>query len=302
MKAFCLAGPTGVGKSRFAVQLAKKVGGAVFSVDSVQVYRGMNIGTAKPTFEEQEGVLHYLIDLVDISQSFDLVQFVDAAERAVQNAVERGLVPIFCGGTGFYFQGLTKGLPATPPANAELRDQLQGKSSEELFKRLSELDPKYASTLHKNNRQRVIRALEILEETKGSVLDIPLKKREGILSDLTFYNYFFFEPREQLYSKLNSRTVGMYKQGLVEEVQHLSILGLEKNPQAAKAIMYQQTLSYLKGDLTWEEMIESAQKANRSYAKRQWTWFRKQQDFLPVCCQGLSEEKRLDLLLRRFEE
>lgn len=293
IKAYFLAGPTGVGKTQFAIDLAKKINGAVLTVDSVQVYQGMDIGTAKPTLEEQQGIPHYLTDLISPITPFNVHEFIFHANRALEEVISKDQVPIFSGGTGFYFRALLEGLPNTPKKDEKLREELEKEETTKLFERLRQLDFEYSQTITHNDRQRIVRALEIIELTKKKVSTFAPSKPEGLLSELEPHAYFLTRPREEIYHRLEKRAIEMCEGGLLDEVKALMDLGFEQNPSAARAIAYQEPLLYLKNQITYEEMIKMLQKANRNYAKRQWTWFRGDPLFKEL---DLNQKNSLDAL------
>lgn len=273
-----------------AIQLAKRLNGEVVTVDSAQVYRGMNIGTAKPTVEEMDGVAHHLIDVHDVTAPFNVAEFLQHVERILVDMKERGVFPIFAGGTGLYFQALFEGLATTPPSNTSVRARLEILATNELYALLLKKDPKYAQTITANDRHKILRANEILVTTQKKVSDFKEKIKSGHLKELVPKAYFIYRPRSVLYERLNHRAKYMCENGLLEEVEALVRKGIETNLNAKKAIAYQQPLKYLKGELSFEKMVEELQQANRNYAKRQFTFFKRLDYFEQIDLEMISQE------------
>ena len=274
-----IVGPTASGKTALSIALAKRLGGEIVSCDSMQVYRGMDIGTAKPSEEERDGVPHHLIDIADPTQSFSVMDYVDAAERAVQDILSRGRLPIFCGGTGLYLDAFLRGgVPETPGADDRLRAELQALADtcgeDLLHAELARVDPESAAVTHKNNVRRVIRALEIfrLTGTPKSEWDrrsreLPPRYRAAVIG-------LSFPVRAALVARIDARVDAMLAQGLVEETRTLLAAGVfEHSPTAAAAIGYKELLPYLRGECSLEQAVEELKIATRRYAKRQLTWF-----------------------------
>jgi tRNA dimethylallyltransferase len=284
-RAVILAGPTGVGKTRLSLLLAKELGGEIVSADSAQVYRGMNIGTAKIDEHEREGILHHLIDIRDITEPFSVTDFYEEAKRACFEIQKRNKVPIVVGGTGFYLHALIYGPPNGPPKDEEIRSALECDYEkfgiEPLFERLQEFDPSYAQTIGKNDVHKVIRALEIIEITGRAVSSFEWKERAPE-TYFDFRPWFLYRDRKELYPILDARVLKMLAQGLLDEVIALDRQGIRKNSTASQAIGYKQTLEYLdsaKTEKEYKEYVERLQAATRHLAKRQFTWFRKEPFF-----------------------
>jgi tRNA dimethylallyltransferase len=277
-----LAGPTGVGKTPLSLTLAQALGGEVVSADSVQVYRGMDIGTAKATVQERAQVPHHLIDLVDVTQPFNVVDFFYEATRCLDMILARGRVPIVVGGSGFWIHALLYGPPSGPAPDPELRSQLN-EALERLgiaacYERLQKGDPEYAATVSPNDRAKIIRGLEILTLTGRKVSDFAWRDRE-VSHQYQFHCWFLDCDRYTLYPRLNQRCEQMVANGLIEEVRRLDAEGLRTNPSAARAIGYRQTLEFLETEQSpdqFRDYLQKFQSAMRHYAKRQWTWFRRE--------------------------
>ncbi len=306
-KVIVIAGPTAVGKSEMALQLADMIGGEIISADSMQVYRGMNIGTAKPTLEEQLQVPHHLIDLCDLDERFDVVSFYAHAKNACRVIHEREKIPIVVGGSGFYIHAMLYGPPSGPPPNAKLRARLEEEAAtlgaETLYKRLEELDIDYAKTITIHDRHKIVRALEIIELSgeKVSKNSWRLKQRPQAFD---FRCWFFNRPRESLYHRVNRRCEQMVKQGLLKEIETLQRAGLDENPHLASAIGYRQGLEFLKTDqleTDYHHFLETFKQATRQLAKRQLTWFRKEPLFHWLDLDLHDPETILDIILRDYK-
>lgn len=279
-----IAGPTGVGKSAFALKLAEAVGGEIISADSMQIYNGMDIGTSKPTRIERKQVPHHLIDIRHVTESFNVVDFYYEARHCCQVILGRDNVPIVVGGSGFYIHALLYGPPNGPPSVPELRktleDEMVQAGSDALFERLRHLDPQYASTITKNDKQKVVRALEIITLTGKKVSKLSWAGRVKPLN-YDFHCWFLHRPREHLYQRIEKRCDKMLEDGFLEEVEKLEKEGLRSNSSASNAIGYRQALEYLttkKTEADYIKFVESFKKASRNYAKRQLTWFNKERE------------------------
>jgi tRNA dimethylallyltransferase len=269
-----IAGPTAVGKSAVALSLAASLQGEIISVDSMQVYRGMDIGTAKPSMNERRGVPHHLIDILNISQGFDAAQFVRAAEEAVQGIRKRGKTSILCGGTGLYFKAFFEGLGTAPPANAEVRAQLEHTPIKELLDELERADPATFARIDKSNPRRVIRALEVIRLTGRPFSEQKASWKESEHSNALFV--VLTRPAELLRRRIDARVDQMFQAGLVEETRRLLGCGLQENRTALQALGYRQVCDHLLGGVPLEETIELVKVRTRQFAKRQMTWFRRQ--------------------------
>lgn len=287
-KVIVLAGPTGCGKSDFAIKLAENMGGEIISADSMQVYKGMDIGTAKPSFDDRKRVPHHLIDIRHVKDQFNVVDFYYEARHCCQLVLARNNVPIIVGGAGFYIHSLIYGPPSGPPSIPELRKSLEKEmkelGAEALYERLIHLDPQYASTITKSDKQKIIRALEIITLTGKSVSKLSWKGRTKPLN-YDFHCWLLTRPREHLYKRIEKRCDKMLDEGLIEEVVRLEQEGIATNSSAAQAIGYRQVLDYLKTNQTVEDskaLVEKFKQASRNYAKRQATWFNKEPLFQKI--------------------
>lgn len=305
-KVIIIAGPTCVGKSELALELAKKLGGEIVSCDSMQLYRGMNIGTAKPTLEERLEVPHHLVDMKELHEECNVVQFYNAATLACQQIHERKNIPILVGGSGFYIHTFLYGPPGGPPPNKELRAKLEldieKQGSEPFFAELEKLDPEYAKTITPHDKHKIVRALEIIQTTGKKVSALAWNRKYSSKWDARCW--FFNRPRDSLYHRINKRCDKMVEQGLLLEVEELIKQGIKNNRTAAQSIGYRQAIEYLespKGKVHYERFVESFKQATRHYAKRQITWFKKEPLFHWLDLDLHDPETILDIILSDFE-
>ena len=306
-RAIIISGPTGAGKTALSLELAERLGGEIVSADSVQVYRGMDIGTAKVSKEDRARIRHHLIDIRDINEPFNVADFYEEAKAACLDIFIRGKVPIVVGGTGFYLHALLYGPPCGPPADPAIRAALEKDYEkfgiEPLFERLQEFDPAYAATITKNDVNKVTRALEIIEVTGRPVSSFAWKERK-LEQYFDFRSWFLHRPREILYPELEKRCEEMLKSGLLEEVVTLDRAGIRKNRTAAQAIGYKQSLDYLDTAQSlqdYEHFVEVFKVASRHLAKRQFTWFRKEPHFQWVDLSKLTAEDVIGMIANDYE-
>jgi tRNA dimethylallyltransferase len=273
--ALWIAGPTACGKSRLAMQLAKSCDGEIISVDSMQVYMGMDIGTAKTSKEEQSSVRHHMIDLVKVTESFDVAQFRKEALAAALDIAQRGKLIIFCGGTGFYFRALLQGLGKGPPSDPVLRQELNDWPIRELCKALESADPETYASIDRSNKRKLVRALEVVRLTGQSFSSF---KPETSLSPPGSGKRFWFLERAapELRKRIDDRVDKMIAIGWIDEVQRLMDLGLREGSTASQAIGYGHIMNYLRGCASLDATIDEIKKKTWQYAKRQRTWFRHQ--------------------------
>ena len=280
MESIYLAGPTASGKSAVALELAERLSGEIISVDSVQVYRGMDIGTAKPSAGERARVPHYLIDVVDLRKEFDAAQFMQLASAAAADILGRGRRPIFCGGTGFYFNALLGGLDEMPRGDAALRKELENAPLELLLEELRSADPDTYEQLDRQNRRRVLRAVEIWRASGRRPSELRKKQSKPTARHLIVIE----RTVDDLQARIRERVDAMFAAGLVEETRALLSAGLAQNRIAALSLGYRQVLEHLEGRHTLPETIQLVKLRTRQYAKKQFTWFGRQlvAQFLPV--------------------
>lgn len=274
-----LAGPTAVGKSEIALLLSEKIGGEIISVDSMQVYRGLDIGTAKPLPSERARVRHHLIDVVDLTEPFDAAQFVRLAKAAVADIQSRSRVPIFCGGTGLYFKAFLDGLGETPASDAQLRTELEATSLPELLAELAERDPITFEKIDRQNPRRVVRAVEVIRLTNRS-FSAQRSNWVHATHNTQHATRIFGLSRsiEDLRARIDGRVEAMFARGLVGETRGLLERGLAQNKTAMQALGYRQVVEHLRGERSLPETIELVKIKTRQFAKRQMTWFKRQLD------------------------
>ena len=302
-----LAGPTAVGKSEIALLLAEKIGGEIISVDSMQVYRGLDIGTAKPSAAERARVRHHLIDVVDISEPFDAAKFVDLAGAAVIEIQSRGRVPIFCGGTGLYFKAWLEGLGDAPCADEKLRAELETIPLPELLAELAERDPVTYEKMDRKNPRRVIRAVEVIRLTGKPFSQQRAEWKSTVQGPSAFARatadkqstVLFGIKREttDLRARVDARVDAMFARGLIGETQQLLERGLLKNKTAMQALGYRQVAEHLRGEHTMAETIELVKIKTRQFAKRQMTWFKRQLNLQWI---ELSPKQTLDAIVDKI--
>ena len=303
-----LTGPTAVGKTKLSIDLAKALGGEIISADSMQVYKHMDIGSAKITEKEMDGVPHHLIDVLSPFEEFHIVRFQELAKKAVEDIYSRGRIPVFVGGTGFYIQAVTKDIDFTEgEEDKEYREELSRlaaeKGNEFLHEMLRNIDPKSAEEIHANNVKRVIRALEFYKEN-----GFPISQHnEEQKQNETPYNLAYFvlnAPRELLYERIDRRVDEMMENGLMEEVQKLKNMGCRRDMTSMQGLGYKEILSFLEGEVPLEEAVRILKRDTRHFAKRQLTWFRRESDVIWVDKDKFSfdEEKILEYMLSVCKE
>ncbi len=282
-KLIILAGPTAVGKTDNSIRLAKAVGGEIISADSMQVYKRMDIGSAKIMPDEMQGIKHYLIDVLEPTEEFNIVRFQTMAKEAMAEIYAKGKVPILVGGTGFYIQSLLYDIEfkEEEEANTQLRDELQRFADEfgkeMLHERLKAVDPESAEAIPAGNVKRVIRALEFYEthHEKISAHNAEQAEKESP------YNYAFFvltDDRKLLYERIEKRIDIMLEKGLIDEVKALQAEGLNRNYISMQGLGYKEILAYLEGEISLEEAVYILKRDTRHFAKRQITWFKREKD------------------------
>jgi tRNA dimethylallyltransferase len=272
-----LAGPTAVGKSEIALRLAEKVGGEIVSVDSMQVYRGMDLGTAKASPADRARVPHHLLDVVEVSQAFDAAQFVGLAQEAIAGIQSRGHVPILCGGTGLYFKALLEGLGQAPPADAALRLVLEATPLSDLLRELGERDPSTYERIDRQNPRRVIRAVEVIRLT-GKPFSAQRAQWQASLRapGPSPLHIGLARSSADLHLRISARVDAMFRRGWVAETESLLRQGLAENRTAMQALGYRQIAEHLRGERSLPATIELVKCRTRQFARRQMTWFRRQ--------------------------
>ena len=290
-----IAGPTAVGKTALSIALAKALDGEVISCDSMQIYRGMDIGTAKPTKAEMDEVPHHMIDVADPQDNYSCADYAKEASRILADILARGKTPIFCGGTGLYLESvLYEGAYTSPEADEALREKLWAKTAEENHAELKKIDPEAAATIHPNNRKRVIRALEIYLVSGKTKTEWDKENTRGTLKEGAEIYVLTSSDREALYKRIDTRVDLMLEAGLLDEVKGLA---LDPVTTAGQAIGYKELNGYFAGQATLEEAIDKIKQASRNYAKRQLTWWERNSHAVKIDMANTAVEEALSLIL-----
>ena len=300
-KILVLGGPTAVGKTDLSIKLAKKLNGEIISADSMQIYKKMDIGSAKVTIEEMDGVVHHMIDIVEPEKEFTVSDYKKLGDKIIKNILSRNKLPIIVGGTGLYINALTCNMEFTEgSSDIKYREKLNNvakeKGNEYVHNLLREVDEKSAENIHMNNLKRVIRALEVYHITGKpfSSFDLGEKMYD---SEYDINYYVLTMDREKLYDRINKRVDIMIDKGLVDECKYLRSIGLTDRNQSMQGIGYKEILLYLEGKISLVESIEMIKKGSRNYAKRQLTWFRRDKRVKFLDKDILSEEDILTKII-----
>ena len=303
-----LTGPTAVGKTKASIGLAKAIGGEIISADSMQVYKGMDIGSAKIRPEEMKGIRHYLVDVLEPSCEFHVVRFQQMAKQAMAEIYEKGKIPIVVGGTGFYIQALLYDIDFTEnEEDTGYREELEAlakeRGAEYLHEMLKEVDPESARQIHANNRKRVIRALEFYRLT-GQKISEHNETERAKESPYEFCYFVLNDDRKKLYDRIEKRVDQMLEMGLLEEVTALKNKGYTKDMVSMQGLGYKEMLNYLNGECSYEEAVSILKRDTRHFAKRQLTWFRRERDVIWIEKEqyDYDEEKILDAMLSYIRE
>lgn len=278
-----LTGPTSVGKTGLSIRLAGELSGEIISADSMQVYRHMDIGTAKITKEQMRGIPHHLIDILEPTEEYNVARFKEEAKAAVSQISKKGKLPVIAGGTGFYIQALLYDIDFSDNAQTDYRQKLFDTAAEYgnecLFEKLKEVDPKAASYLHANDVKRVTRALEFYKETGKRISEHNENERKN--EPVYDHAYFVLNmPREKLYKKIDRRVDDMIENGLVDEVRGLKDMGCTEDMVSMKGLGYKEILRFLNGDISLDEAVCTIKRDTRHFAKRQLTWFKRERDVI----------------------
>lgn len=281
-KLVILTGPTAVGKSALSIALAKEIGGEIISADSMQVYRHMDIGSAKILPEEMGGVPHHLINVLEPTAEFNVVIFQKMAKAAIDEIRNRGHVPILVGGTGFYIQAVLYDIDFThndedTSLRIKLEEIARTQGNEALYEQLKQIDPESCETIHANNVKRVIRAIEFYRKT-GKKISQHNKEQHENVSPYNFVYFVLNDERAMLYEKIDRRVDEMLEQGLVAEVENLKAMGCTRNLVSMQGLGYKEILDYLNGDCSLEKAVYLIKRDTRHFAKRQLTWFRREKE------------------------
>ena len=281
-----LTGPTAVGKTSLSISLAKAVNGEIISADSMQVYKKMDIGSAKIRPEEMQGVKHYLVDVLEPEEEFHIVKFQQMAKEAMEEIYEKRKIPILVGGTGFYIQAVTRDIDFTEAQQentyrAELEKLAETEGAEYLHDRLKEVDPASADTIHANNVKRVIRALEFYHQN-GTPISAHNEEQKKQTSPYNLAYFVLNAPRDILYERIDKRVDQMLEEGLVKEVEGLKRVGCHRGMVSMQGLGYKEILAYLEGEYPLEDAVRILKRDTRHFAKRQLTWFRRESDVIWV--------------------
>lgn len=302
-----LTGPTAVGKTELSIQLAKAIGGEIISADSMQVYRQMDIGTAKIKPEEMEGVTHYLVDVLNPDEEFNVVRFQQMAKEAMEEIYAKGKIPIVVGGTGFYIQALLYDInfEESDEDNSyrkSLETLLDEKGADYLHEMLAKVDEKAACDIHKNNSKKVIRALEFYHQTGQKISEHNEEQR----AKESPYNSAYFvltNDREVLYDRINRRIDVMVEEGLLDEVTRLQEKGYDRSLVSMQGLGYKEIIAYLNGEISLDEAIYILKRDTRHFAKRQLTWFRREREVIFIDkSQLLDTKEQLDAIITKLKE
>lgn len=277
-KIIAVAGPTASGKTALAIEIAKKYNGEVVSCDSMQIYKHMDIGTAKPTPEEMEGIAHHMIDVAEPFENYSVADYVKAARECIDDIISRGKLPILAGGTGLYMDSVIKNIEFSEDCKAEgLREELQKiadtEGAERLHAMLKERDEEAAEKIHPNNIRRVIRAIEVCVTTGKTFTEVSRNSRKEPIYDALIFGLEY--ERDVLYARINRRVDMMVEAGLIDEVEKLKDMGLRDEHTAMQAIGYKEFAEYLNDEASLSDAIEKVKQESRRYAKRQLTWFKR---------------------------
>ena len=299
-----LTGPTAVGKTKASIGLAKAIGGEIISADSMQVYRHMDIGSAKITPQEMQGVRHYLVDVLEPSEEFHVVRFQQMAKAAMEEIYAKGKIPILVGGTGFYIQAVLYDIDfgendGDDTYRKYLEETAAEKGAEYLHSVLEKTDPQYAAAVHANNVKKVIRALEYFHQTGQKLSEHNATERDKE-SPYQFAYFVLNDERAHLYERIDRRVEKMMEQGLVREVQTLKEMGMSRDMVSMQGLGYKEILDYLDGKQTLDEAVGIIKRDTRHFAKRQLTWFKREKDVCWIDKERLGYEE--DLILQAMLE
>lgn len=279
-----LTGPTAAGKTKLSIALAKEINGEIISADSMQVYKYMNIGSAKVQSDEMQGIRHHLVDILEPTEEFNIVLFQKYAKQAIEEIYAKEKIPIIVGGTGFYIQSVLYDIDfgqtdGDTTIRVELEQLARSRGAEYLHAMLAECDPRAAQEIHANNVKRVIRAIEFYRQTGRQISEHNAEEREK-KSAYTSRYFVLTDRRDKLYANIDQRVDMMIAQGLIDEVKRLRDMGCKRDSTAMQGLGYKEVLSYLAGELTLDEAVYIIKRDTRHFAKRQLTWFRRERDVI----------------------
>jgi len=300
-----IVGPTAVGKTEIAIEVAIRLGAEIISADSMQIYRYMDIGTAKPTQEERKGIVHHMIDIVEPDEDFSAADFQVRASAHIEDILCRNKIPLLTGGTGFYINSVCynyafSDAPKDDAFRKQLQEQAKRYGNQYLYEKLQELDPAAAKKIHPNNLRRIIRALEVCIKTGKpfSYYEERTKKQE---SQYNLLMYGLTMPRDELYQRINQRVIKMINAGFVEEVQRLLNMGYSPKLNSMQGLGYRQIIDYLYGKTTLDEAIYLISRDTRHYAKRQYTWFLRDKNIVWLDVSKEGKEKIISNIVKDIE-
>lgn len=305
-KLIILAGPTASGKTSVSIDLAKRIGGEIVSADSMQVYRGMDVGTAKIKADEMQGVKHYLINVLDPTEDFNIVKFQDMVKYSIEEIKRNGHIPILVGGTGFYIQSVIYDIDFdTQDDNGDIRKALEEEydkmGADFMYEKLKNIDSVSAENIHKNNKKRIIRAIEYFL-INNALISAHNESQRQKDSPYDFRFFVLNPPRDILYDRINQRVDKMVDEGLVEEVKDLKNAGLSSANISMQGIGYKEILEYLNGVTTLEEAIDNIKQNTRHMAKRQVTWFKREKDVIYINpFEFENNEKIVDYMVEKID-
>ncbi len=300
-KLVIIAGPTAVGKTKISIELAKRISGEIISADSMQVYKGMDIGTAKVTQAEMQGVPHHMIDILDPVESFNVVEFARRSKKIINDLHAKDKIPILVGGTGFYIQSVLYDIDFTDNDNDmtfrhELEEEAKEKGCEVLHERLKQIDPEAAEAIHPNNVKRVIRALEFYEKSKGKISDHNKSQREKS-SPYDFHYFALTNERKTIYANIEKRIDIMLDHGLIEEVKKLLQQNIKRDMVSMQGLGYKEIAAYLENEISLEEAVYTLKRDTRHFAKRQLTWLKREPDVIMFDKSQMSDEEIINRMI-----
>ncbi len=307
-KVICIVGPTASGKTSISVELAKKLNGEIISADSMQIYKKLNIATAKVTKEEMQNIKHHIIDICDVTDNFSVADFKNMCYDKIDEILKRKKVPIIAGGTGLYISSVVYNMDFKEEnIDNEFRESLYNlakeKSNQYVHDILKDIDPESAKLIHPNNLKRVVRAIEMAKNTKKTKSEHMKDEQKRIQNENSKYNFLIFyidHDKELLYDRINKRVDIMVDQGVVDEAKMVYDMKLDRNSTCMQAIGYKEFFPYFEGEITLEQAIEDLKKDTRKYAKRQKTWFKNKLDIICLNANEMTKEQMLDYIIKKY--
>ena len=307
-KVICIVGPTASGKTSISVELAKKLNGEIISADSMQIYKKLNIATAKVTKEEMQNIKHHIIDICDVTDNFSVADFKNMCYDKIEKILKRKKVPIIAGGTGLYISSVVYNMDFKEEnIDNEFRESLYNlakeKSNQYVHDILKDIDPESAKLIHPNNLKRVVRAIEMAKNTKKTKSEHMKDEQKRIQNENSKYNFLIFyidHDKELLYDRINKRVDIMVDQGVVDEAKMVYDMKLDRNSTCMQAIGYKEFFPYFEGEITLEQAIEDLKKDTRKYAKRQKTWFKNKLDIICLNANEMTKEQMLDYIIKKY--